>query len=108
MPDEKFIAKDIAQRWLNLVLVTADERSLPLTEAFGTVVEAHNRDVAAFDGLAAALPRFDGDTEPFVAGWVQAVRHNVYGFALWESCAERYQETKALVGSTPLIAEISA
>lgn len=100
------VAKDIAQRWLNLVLVTADERRLSLTEAFGAVVDLHNRDVSAFDRLAAALPGFGSDHESLVSSWIQAVRYNVYGFALWESRAERYQETKALVGSTPLIAEV--
>jgi hypothetical protein len=100
------VAKDLRDRWLNLVAVTAEARQLPLTAAFEAVVDAHNAGVLAFDRLASRLPSFGPETDLFVPGWVQAVRHNVYGFALWESLAERYQATKAVVGSTPLIAEI--
>ncbi len=39
--------------------------------------------------LGVTLPSFGADADLFVPGWVQAVRHNVYGFALWESLAER-------------------
>ncbi|HYQ43437.1 MAG TPA: hypothetical protein VER11_15760 [Polyangiaceae bacterium] len=102
------LAKDLQDRWLNLVPMTAERRKLSLTAAFAAVVEAHNADVLAFDALAARLPSFGPETDAFVSGWVQAVRHNVYGFALWESLAERYQATKAVVGSTPLVAEISS
>jgi hypothetical protein len=101
------VAKDLQERWLNLVPVTAERRQLSLTAAFAAVVETHNADVLAFDRLASSLSSFGSDTDDFVPGWVQAVRHNVYGFALWESLAERYQATKAVVGSTPLIAEIA-
>jgi hypothetical protein len=100
------VAKDLKDRWLNLVPVTAERRQVSLTAAFEAVIDVHNADVLAFDRLAARLPSFGPDTDPFVPGWVQAVRHNVYGFALWESLAERYQATKAVVGSTPLIAEL--
>jgi len=101
------VAKDLKERWLNLVPVTAERRQLSLTSAFELVVAAHNADVLAFDGLASRLPSFGPDTDAFVPGWVQAVRHNVYGFALWESFAERYQATKAVAGLTPLIAEVA-
>jgi len=100
------VAKDLKDRWLNLVPVTAERRQLSLGSAFEAVVAAHNADVLAFDRLASRLPSFGSDTDGFVPGWVQAVRHNVYGFALWESLAERYQATKAIVGSTPLIADV--
>lgn len=101
------VAKDLKDRWLNLVPVTAERRQLSLTAAFAAVVDAHNADVLVFDRLASRLPSFGPDTDVFVPGWVQAVRHNVYGFALWESLAERYQAIKAVVGSTPLIAKIA-
>lgn len=101
------VAKDLKDRWLNLVPVTAERRQISLTAAFEAVIDVHNADVLAFDRLASRLPSFGPDTDPFVPGWVQAVRHNVYGFALWESLAERYQATKAIVGSTPLIAGLS-
>jgi hypothetical protein len=101
------VAKDLQDRWLNLVPLTAEQRQLSLTAAFANVVAAHNADVLAFDALASRLSSFGPQTDLFVAGWVQAVRHNVYGFALWESLAERYQAKKAIVGSTPLIAEIA-
>jgi hypothetical protein len=101
------VAKDLRDRWLNLVPVTAERRQLSLTGAFAAVVDAHNADVLAFDALASRLPKLGPDTDPFVPGWVQAVRHNVYGFAVWESLAERYQATKAVAGCTPLIAEVA-
>jgi len=101
------VAKDLQDRWLNLVPLTAEQRQLSLTAAFATVVDAHNADVLAFDALAARLSSFGPEANLFVTGWVQAVRHNVYGFALWESLAERYQAQKAIVGSTPLIAQIA-
>lgn len=101
------IAKDLINRWLNLVVVIAERSALPLEEAFAELVARHNAEVIAFDRAAARLPRFGPATDPFVAGWVQAVRHNVYGFALWESLAERYQEYKAVVGNTALLAAAS-
>lgn len=102
------VAKDLQARWLNLVPVTAERRRLTLTAAFAAIVDAHNADVLAFDRAASRLPSFGPDIDLFVPGWVQAVRHNVYGFALWESLAERYQAVKAVVGATPLIAELTS
>jgi len=101
------VAKDLKERWLNLVPLTAERRQLSLTAAFAALVDDHNADVLAFDAVASRLPSFGIDTDILVSGWVQAVRHNVYGFALWESLAERYQANKAVVGSTPLIAQVA-
>jgi hypothetical protein len=98
------VAKDILHRWLNLVLALAERSSLGVEDAFGRIVDLHNEEVVAFDREAACLPSFGPAIDPFVVGWVQAVRHNVYGFALWESVAERYQEHKAIVGNTALLA----
>jgi len=100
------IAKDLQNRWLNLVLVTAEHTQVSLERAFAQVVQLHNDEVLAFDQAAAALPSFGASNDPFVQGWLQAVRHNVYGFALWESQAERYQEFQAIVGDTPLLASL--
>jgi hypothetical protein len=100
------IAKDIVHRWLNLVLVLAQGSAISLERAFADVVALHNREVLAFDQAAALLPRFGPTIDPFVSGWVQAVRHNVRGFALWESVADRYQEYKAVVGDTALLAAL--
>ncbi|HEY3497987.1 MAG TPA: hypothetical protein VGK73_24980 [Polyangiaceae bacterium] len=100
------VAKDIKNRWLNLAIVLAETAGLRLEAAFGKLVQIHNAEVAAFDWLVASLPSFGPEVDPFVAGWVQAVRYNVHGFALWESLAERYQEYKALVGNTLLVAEL--
>jgi len=100
------IAKDLQNRWLNLVLVTAEQTQSTLERAFAHIVKLHNEEVLAFDQAAAAMPSFGPTTEPFVQGWLQAVRHNVYGFALWESQAERYQEFQAIAGDTPLLAPI--
>lgn len=61
--------------------MTAERRQLSLTAAFEAVIDVHNADVLAFDRLASRLPSFGPDIDPFVPGWVQAVRHNVYGFA---------------------------
>lgn len=60
-----------------------------------------------FDAIASALPRFDPDTDALLRGWVQSVRYNVYGFALWEATAARYQERKAVVGDTALVAPVT-
>ena len=101
------IAKDIVHRWLNVVLVLAEQSALQVDIAFAKVVALHNEEVLDFDRAAARLPQFGPAIEPFVLGWVQAVRHNVYGFALWESLADRYQEYKAIAGnSAPLVATL--
>lgn len=78
-----------------------------IEEAFQRVVDIHNAEVAEFDRLATELPSWGPATDVLARGWVQAVRHNVYGFTLWESTAERYQEFKAVVGSKALIAPVS-
>ncbi|HSR99956.1 MAG TPA: terpene synthase family protein [Kofleriaceae bacterium] len=105
------LAKDIRNRWLNLVLVEAERSSLSITDAFERIVAIHNHDVRAFDQLArqlaSRLPALDRDTGALLRGWVQAVRHNVYGFALWESTAERYQEYRAISGPHALIAPVT-
>jgi hypothetical protein len=100
------LAKDLRNRWLNLVLVQKAEHSLSIEESFARVVEIHNRDVQEFDRLAAQLPRLGSEADALLRGWVQAVRHNVYGFTLWESTSERYQEHTALVGDRALIAPV--
>jgi hypothetical protein len=101
------LAKDIRNGWINLVLALMARSSCSISEAFERIVAIHNHDVRAFDRLAEALPSFGSETDALVRGWVQAVRHNVYGFALWESRAERYQEHKAVVGKRALIAPVS-
>jgi len=100
------LAKDIANRWLNLVLVLEDREALPIEDAFRRVVAIHNADIVAFDRLAATLPSFAGDDEN-VRRWVQAVRYNVHGFTLWEATAQRYQEYKAIVVGTALVAPVT-
>jgi hypothetical protein len=105
------LATDIRNRWLNLVLVEAERSSLALADAFAHIVAIHNHEVGAFDRLveqlAGRLPDLDPDTGAQLRGWVQAVRHNVYGFALWESTAQRYQEFKAIAGPLALIAPVT-
>ncbi len=100
------IAKDIDQRWLNLVLVASERSQLPLVDAFQSLVDVHNADVQRFDRLCATLPSWGRATDLRVARWLRAVRYNVHGFTLWEATAERYQELKAIAGTTPLIAPI--
>jgi len=105
------LAKDIRNRWLNLVLVDAERSALPIADAFARVVAIHNHDVRAFDRRATQLVRglaeLDADTAAQLRGWLQAVRHNVYGFALWESTARRYQEHRAITGPYALIAPVT-
>ncbi|WP_437939207.1 terpene synthase family protein [Sorangium sp. So ce341] len=101
------LAKDLRDGWLNLVLVLVERSRVALPQAFEAVVRIHNDEVRAFDRLAAALPSFGPGLDVLVRGWVQAVRHNVYGFALWESLAERYQRYKALAGDQALVAAVS-
>ena len=102
------LAKDIHNRWLNLVLVLSAESGVSVSEAFQAVVDIHNADVEQFDRQASQLPSWDVETDELVAGWVQAVRYNVHGFTLWEATAQRYQELKAFVGNTALIAPVVA
>ena len=101
------LAKDISNRWLNLVLVLMERSPMMIEDAFQRVVNIHNADVEEFDRLALELPSWGHETDALIQGWVQAVRHNVFGFTLWESTAERYQEYKAVVGRKALIALVS-
>jgi hypothetical protein len=100
------VAKDIDQRWLNLVLVIHEQTGLPMEQAFARVVEIHNDDVDAFDRLCGRLPSFGPRTDALVQRWIRAVRYNVQGFTRWEAVAERYQELKAVVGGTALVAPV--
>lgn len=100
------VAKDIDQRWLNLVLVLHEQEGLPLAEAFARVVAIHNADVVAFDRQCARLPSFGAPTDALVRRWLQAVRYNVQGFTRWEAVAERYQERKAVVDGKALVAPV--
>lgn len=100
------VAKDLKNRWLNLVLVDMQRSSCTITDAFARIVATHDRDVLAFDRLAEQLPAVAPETAALLRGWIQAVRHNVYGFALWESTAERYQEYKAIAGRHALLAPV--
>ena len=100
------LAKDIENHWLNLVLVFMERSGSTLEQAFERVVRIHNEDVRAFDALAERLPSFGAEMDALVRGWVQAIRHNVYGFALWEATASRYQARKAVVGNRALVAPV--
>ncbi|HET9930581.1 MAG TPA: terpene synthase family protein [Polyangiaceae bacterium] len=101
------LAKDLKSGWLNLVVALAHGASIRIDEAFGRLVEIHNREVLDFDRAAARLPSFGEKLDPLVQTWLEAVRYSVYGFALWESCAERYQEYTALVEGRPLRAMLT-
>jgi Terpene synthase family 2, C-terminal metal binding len=101
------LAKDISNRWPNLVLVLMEQSSLKIEDAFERIVDIHNADVEEFDRLALEMPSRESWTDALIHGWVQAVRHNVFGFTLWESTAERYQESKAIVGRKALIAPVA-
>lgn len=102
------LAKDLRHRWLNLVSILAEGTGQELATAFQRVVDIHNADVREFDRVAASLPSWGPQLDARIGRWVRAVRHNVYGFTLWESTAERYQEQKALIGSLPLVAPVRA
>lgn len=100
------IAKDVEQRWPNLVLVLRVQEGLSLVDAFARLVAIHDDDVLAFDRLSTQLPSFGPRTDALVRRWLRAVRYNVQGFSRWESEAERYQERKAVVGGTALVAPV--
>ena len=100
------LAKDIRHGWLNVVLALADAERIGVEEAFGRVVDLHNREVLDFDRTARELPSFGPEVDPLVQRWLDGVRYSVYGFALWESLAERYQEHTALTGGRVLLAPI--
>lgn len=100
------VAKDIEQRWLNVVLVLHEQERLTLADAFARVVAIHNDDVLAFDRLCVQLPSFGARTDALVGRWLRAVRYNVQGFTRWEAVAERYQERKAVEGGKALVAPV--
>jgi len=83
-----------------------EQSALKIEDAFQRIVDIHNADVEEFDRVALELPSREAETDALVRGWVQSVRHNVFGFTLWESVAERYQESKAVVGRKALIAPV--
>lgn len=66
----------------------------------------HNQEVLDFDRTAGFMPSFGADVNARVLRCLEAVRYGVYGFALWESTAERYQEYTALAGGRPLLVPI--
>jgi len=101
------IAKDLKSGWLNLVSILAAEDDERLDDAFARVVAQHNADVLTFDRQAAELPSFGEEQDLSLRAWLDAVRHNVFGFTSWESTAQRYQEHVALVGSIPLLAPVT-
>jgi hypothetical protein len=101
------LAKDLAGRWPNLVVALKEERGLSLEEAFDQVTRMHNREVEAFDAAACRLPTWGPDLDAQVRGFVQAVRHSVLGFTLWESLATRYQKWTALAGPGALTAPVT-
>lgn len=100
------LAKDIDQRWLNLVLILSERAGLPIEVAFQQVVDLHNADVEVFDTLCARLPSWGPEIDADIARWLRAVRYNVRGFTLWESTAERYQELRAIVNGKALVAPV--
>ncbi|MEO6723849.1 MAG: terpene synthase family protein [Blastocatellia bacterium] len=101
------LAKDISNRWLNLVLILKERSPMKIEDAFEQVIAIHNAEIEEFDRLTLELPSWGAGKDALVHGWIQAVRHSVHGFILWESTAERYQEFKAVVGKKALIAPIS-
>lgn len=105
--DLQGLAKDIRHDWLNLVLELAAQHGLSIEHAFERLVSLHNRVVLAFDAAADAAPSFGRDTDVLLRGWIQAVRHNIYGFVLWESSAERYQRDQVVVNGRLLRASIN-
>ena len=102
--DIQGLAKDIHHNWLNLVRSAQDD--LSIERALAEVAALHNRSVLAFDAIADDLPSFGLDTDALLRGWVQSVRHNVYGFVLWEASAERYQQHKIAIAGRLLTAPI--
>ena len=79
---------------------------MSIEEAFERLVRLHNADVREFDAAVERLPSFGPSTDALLGGWARAVRYNVYGFALWESVALRYQSRKAVVGDRSLVAPV--
>ena len=102
------VAKDIFHGWLNLVLVLGHAFELGVEAAFARVVDLHNREVQDFDRTANLLPSFGPELDEPIGRWIAAVRYSVYGFALWESRAERYQEYTALASGRALLATLDA
>jgi hypothetical protein len=100
------LAKDIDQRWLNVVLILHEGSALPLEDAFQHVVTIHNADVQTFDHLCSQLPSWGSHIDRLVAVWLRMIRHSIQGFARWAAEAERYQQRKAVVNGKALVAPL--
>lgn len=100
------VAKDIEHDWLNLVRSLARAQELGIEAAFALLVELHNQEVQDFDRTAELLPSFGAERDDALQRWIEGVRYSVYGFALWESTAERYQEYTAFSEGRPLLVRV--
>jgi hypothetical protein len=101
------LGKDLENGWPNAVTVLAAHHGIPLPRAFEQVIGLHQRDVATFDRVAAELLEQGHGPSDLLAGWIQAIRYVVHGFALWESTAPRYREHQAVVADKLLQTTIS-
>lgn len=81
--------KDQRQRWCNLVACMAQEFKLSPEDAFRWVADLHNARVRQIGILEERLlERYPQETQ--LRGWIQGLRHNMYGFARWHAMAPRY------------------
>ncbi|MCC6272194.1 MAG: hypothetical protein IT572_01900 [Deltaproteobacteria bacterium] len=82
-------AKDRRLNWCNLVSCLAQEFQISLEESFRWVADMHNARVRAIGLLEEKLLQKSYDRE-LLQGWLQGLRHVMYGFARWHAMAPRY------------------
>ncbi|UJR83780.1 terpene synthase family protein [Sandaracinus amylolyticus] len=89
--------KDFALGRLNLVSTLMHEADLSGGEALEEIVRMHDRALERYDRLAASLGSWGAAEDPWVARWLEDIRHASLGFSLWEARAPRYAAHKVVV-----------
>lgn len=101
--DVMSLEKDRRDDWPNAVTVVQREHAIALTDALARTVEMHNRAVATFVEVEAALPSFGPGVDPFVGFYVERLHYVVRGFTEFERCAERYRWTSHGSAERPFV-----
>lgn len=82
--------KDKRLNWCNLVSCLQQEFHISPEESFSWVADMHNARVRTIGLLEEKLLQKAYDRE-LLQGWLQGLRHVMYGFARWHAMAPRYR-----------------
>ncbi len=83
-------AKDLAEGQINLISTFMAETRCSPQSALEQILKMHDEALAEYDRIAAEVGSWGPEADPFVARWIQDIRHASLGFSLWESQAPRY------------------